>query len=128
MNDESPTIQGFGENVQIEYKNCDKLAFFYESVWSKFSFFFHDLLFSRSFWLELKSMSLSSKYSLNQAPASTSIEQSILWFQVTLCLLGYSFTCSFFKSTFSKKTESGIPSEYQTDRRLVGLDLGATIS
>ena len=32
-----------------------------------FHFFFHDLLFSRNFLLELKGMSLSSKYSLGQS-------------------------------------------------------------
>ena len=35
LNDESSTIKRFGKNAQIEYKNI-----FYESVWSKFSFFF----------------------------------------------------------------------------------------
>ena len=44
---EMTKVRLFEKNVKIEYKKMTN-AFFYEPVWSKFSFFF-SLLFSRNF-------------------------------------------------------------------------------
>ena len=51
LNDENSTIKRFGKKM---LKSSITKCFFYESVRSKFSFFFSFYIFSRFFWIDLK--------------------------------------------------------------------------